>query len=157
MASMRVASKMTILECTYLPSYAKLKLQKHKRHKATSKVDLQFYYYAVSILVLKLSNRLPQQTCASVCYTRVWLLDVFWNWPLLWERESMPWISTPSPPILSTRDRREYQYRIESTDTKAASISISLDPGISGVSVSVSVSIQRPEHFLEGLGRILIK
>ena len=55
------------------------------------------------------------------------------------------------------RDRREYQYRIESTDTKAASISISLDPGISGVSVSVSVSIQRPEHFLEGLGRILIK
>ena len=51
-----------------------------------------------------------------------------------------------------TRDRREYRYRIESTDTKAASISLS--PGISGVWVSVSVSIQRPEHFLEGLGRI---
>ena len=29
------------------------------------------------------------------------------------------------------RDRREYRYRIDSTDTKAASISISLDPVIS--------------------------
>ena len=29
-----------------------------------------------------------------------------------------------------TRDRRDYRYRIESTDTKAAGISIGLDPGI---------------------------
>ena len=53
-----------------------------------------------------------------------------------------------------TRDRRDYRYRI---DTKAAGISIGLDPGISWVSVSVSVSIQSLEHFLEGFGRILIK
>jgi len=59
--------------------------------------------------------------------------------------------------ILGCRDRREYRYRIESTDSKSASISISLSPGISGVSVSVSVLIQRPEHFLEGPGRIYIK
>ena len=55
------------------------------------------------------------------------------------------------------RDRRDYRYRIESTDTKAAGISIGLDPGIFWVSVSVSVSIQSLEHFLEALGRILIK
>ena len=40
------------------------------------------------------------------------------------------------------RDRREYRYRIENTDTKDCGISIGLDWGISWVSVSVSVSIR---------------
>ena len=54
-------------------------------------------------------------------------------------------------------DRREYQYRIEKADTKPFGISIGLDRGFFWVSVSVPVSIQRPEHFLQGPGRILIK
>ena len=36
-----------------------------------------------------------------------------------------------SPKVVPTRDRREYQYRIKSTDAKAASINISLDSRIS--------------------------
>ena len=43
--------------------------------------------------------------------------------------------------VIGARDRRDYRYRIESTDTKAAGISIGLDPGIFWVSVSVLVSI----------------
>ena len=40
------------------------------------------------------------------------------------------------------RDRREYRYRIETSDTKASSISIGISSGLSEVSVSVSVSVQ---------------
>ena len=59
--------------------------------------------------------------------------------------------------LVLIRDRREYQYRIEKADTKPFGISIGLDRGFFWVSVSVPVSIQRPEHFLQGPGRILIK
>ena len=41
-----------------------------------------------------------------------------------------------------SRDRREYRYRIETSDTKASSISIGISSGLSEVSVSVSVSVQ---------------
>ena len=43
---------------------------------------------------------------------------------------------------LLVRDRREYRYRIETSDTKASSISIGISSGLSEVSVSVSVSVQ---------------
>ena len=55
------------------------------------------------------------------------------------------------------RDRREYRYRIETIDTKPLGISIGLDRAFFWVSVSVPVSIQRIVHFLQALGRILIK
>ena len=43
---------------------------------------------------------------------------------------------------VDARDRREYRYRIETSDTKASSISIGISSGLSEVSVSVSVSVQ---------------
>ena len=50
----------------------------------------------------------------------------------------------PSWNLVCNRDRREYRYCIENTDTKGCGISISLDWGISWVSVSVSVSVEPP-------------